>query len=221
MVNIVNKLVENRVRNIRFFLNYPKITIDSEDEEVQKFLNTVNNIIKNDVKTFEEVVATTFLDEDVSSGCINAISEFQKAFNKNNIVSIPIEFSQIVGLTDISHISNYNYDFNLKKRIVLDDIFKKDVDFKMIIQNYIMGEVYEILEKYSEHLTSDIYDLMEESIYICDDPVFYFNEKYLVICISSFELTSRMCNLIEFPICFKNIKNILSDYALENICWGR
>ncbi len=221
MVNIVNQLIEDKVRNIRFFLNYPKMEIDSEDEEVQKFLNTVNSIIKNDVKTFKEVVFTTFSDEEVCLGCINAISEFQKAFNKNNIISIPIEFSQIIGLTDISYISNYNYDFNLRKRITLDDIFRKDVEFERIIQSYIMEEVYEILEKYSGHLTCDIYDLMEETIYICDDPVFYFNETDLVICISSFELTSRMCNLIEFPICFKNIKNMLSDYAIENIFWGR
>ena len=52
-----------------------------------------------------------------------------------------------------------------------------------------------------------------EAIYICDDPVFYFNGRELVICISSFELTSQVDNLIEFPISFKKIKNILSDYA--------
>ena len=80
-----------------------------------------------------------------------------------------------------------------------------------------MEEVYEILDKYASYITYDIYELMMESIYICDDPVFYFNGIELVICISSFELTSQVCNLIEFPISFKKLKNILSDYALKNI----
>ena len=216
MVNIVNGLRENRVKNIRFFLNYPIIELENENEEVNRFVKIVNKVIENDINIFEEVVIATF-NEELIIGNINAISEFIRAFNKNNIISIPIEFSQIIGFTDISHIYSYNYDFNTMEKITLRDIFKEGVDFEKVIRNYIMEEVYEILDKYKNHIRYDIYDLMMESIHICEDPVFYFNDKELVICISSFELTSQVCNLIEFPIDFKSLKNILSDYALENI----
>lgn len=216
MVNIMSGLRDNKVKNMRFFLNYPKIEVNDEDEEVQEFAEIVNKSILNEINIFEEVVIYTYHEENII-GNINAISEYNVAFNKGNIISVPMEFSQIVGLTDISHMYSYNYDFNLKKRITLNDLFKEDVDFEKIIQNYIMEEIYEILDKYMSYITYDIYELMMESIYICDDPVFYFNGIELVICISSFELTSQVCNLIEFPISFKKLKNILSDYALKNI----
>ena len=140
MVNIVNGLRENRVKNIRFFLNYPIIELENENEEVNRFVKIVNKVIENDINIFEEVVIATF-NEELIIGNINAISEFIRAFNKNNIISIPIEFSQIIGFTDISHIYSYNYDFNTMEKITLRDIFKEGVDFEKVIRNYIMEEV--------------------------------------------------------------------------------
>ena len=216
MINIAGKLISNKVNNIRFFLNYPKIDIEEENDQVQKFVELVNKSIKNEVDSFEEIVINTYFEENII-GNVNAISEFQIAFNRGNIISMPMEFTQIIGLTDISHIYSYNYDFNLMKKITLNDIFKQDIDFEKIIESYVMEEIYEILDNYKSNMTYGVYELMMEAIYICDDPVFYFNGRELVICISSFELTSQVDNLIEFPISFKKIKNILSDYALRNI----
>ena len=216
MINIAGKLISNKVNNIRFFLNYPKIDIEEENDYVQKFVELVNKSIKNEVDIFEEIVINTYFEENII-GNVNAISEFQIAFNRGNIISMPMEFTQIIGLTDISHIYSYNYDFNLMKKITLNDIFKQDIDFEKIIESYVMEEIYEILDNYKSNMTYGVYELMMEAIYICDDPVFYFNGRELVICISSFELTSQVDNLIEFPISFKKIKNILSDYALRNI----
>ena len=45
MVNIVNGLRENRVKNIRFFLNYPIIELENENEEVNRFVKIVNKLI--------------------------------------------------------------------------------------------------------------------------------------------------------------------------------
>lgn len=216
MINIAGKLISNKVNNIRFFLNYPKIDIEEENDQVQKFVELVNKSIKNEVDIFEEIVINTYFEENII-GNVNAISEFQIAFNRGNIISMPMEFTQIIGLTDISHIYSYNYDFNLMKKITLNDLFKQDIDFEKIIESYVMEEIYEILDNYKSNMTYGVYELMMEAIYICDDPVFYFNGRELVICISSFELTSQVDNLIEFPISFKKIKNILSDYALRNI----
>ena len=216
MINIAGKLISNKVNNIRFFLNYPKIDIEEESDDVQEFVELVNKSIKNEVDIFEEIVINTYFEENII-GNVNAISEFQIAFNRGNIISMPMEFTQIIGLTDISHIYSYNYDFNLMKKITLNDIFKQDIDFEKIIESYVMEEIYEILDNYKSNMTYGVYELMMEAIYICDDPVFYFNGRELVICISSFELTSQVDNLIEFPISFKKIKNILSDYALRNI----
>ena len=91
------------------------------------------------------------------------------------------------------------------------------VDYEKIIQSYIMEEIYEILDNYTSHITYDLYELMMESIYICEDPVFYFNGRDLVICISSFELTSQVCNLIEFTISFKSFFKVRFLYIFELI----
>ena len=123
MVNIMSGLIDKKVKNMRFFLNYPKIEVDDEGEEVQRFAESVNKSILNEVSIFEEVVIYTYCDE-IIIGNINAISEYNVAFNRGNIVSIPMEFSQLIGLSDISNIYSYNYDFNLMKEITLEDIFK-------------------------------------------------------------------------------------------------
>lgn len=214
MVYITSKLLDKKMGNIRLFLNYPKIDVDIFDVEIEMFSKIVNNAVENEVKIFEDIVVNTYFEEQKG---INAMSEFTVAFNKGNIVSIPIEFSQIFGLTDISHICSYNYDFNLMRKITLLDIFKSEIDFEKIIEGYIMEKIYDILDDYKMNISCDVYDLMAELIYICEDPVFYFNGRELIVCISSFELTNNICNLIEFPISFNKIKNILSDYALKNI----
>ena len=56
MINIAGKLISNKVNNIRFFLNYPKIDIEEENDHVQKFVELVNKSIKNEVDIFEEIV---------------------------------------------------------------------------------------------------------------------------------------------------------------------
>lgn len=213
MIDVEGKLIDKKVNNIRFFLNYPEIKVSRDNKEIYEFTKIVNKFIQNEVSIFEEIMINTYIEENLI-GNINSISEFKVAFNKNNIISIPIEFSQMFGLTDISNIYSYNYDLNLKKKITLSDIFKNDVNFEKIIENYITEKIYDVLNDY---ISCDIYEFMEDIIYICDSPDFYFNENEIVICVSSFELTSKICNLIEFPIEFKKIKNILSDYALKNI----
>ena len=106
MVNITSGLIDKKVKNMRFFLNYPKIEVDDEGEEIQQFAQEVNKSILNEVSIFEEVVIYTYCDE-IIIGNINVISEYNVAFNRGNIVSIPMEFSQIIGLTDISNIYSY------------------------------------------------------------------------------------------------------------------
>ena len=111
MVNIMSGLRDNKVKNMRFFLNYPKIEVNDEDEEVQEFAEIVNKSILNEINIFEEVVIYTYHEENII-GNINAISEYNVAFNKGNIISVPMEFSPIIGLTDISHMYSYNSEEN-------------------------------------------------------------------------------------------------------------
>ena len=154
--------------------------------------------------------------ETKGKGRENVTIDYEVVTNTKRLFSLKINSSVQIN-TSSDEAKVYHIDKKTGKCITLEDIFKEDVDYEKIIQSYIMEEIYEILDNYTSHITYDLYELMMESIYICEDPVFYFNGRDLVICISSFELTSQVCNLIEFTISFKKIKNILSDYALKNI----
>ncbi len=52
MVNITSGLIDKKVKNMRFFLNYPKIEVDDEGEEIQQFAQEVNKSILNEVSIF-------------------------------------------------------------------------------------------------------------------------------------------------------------------------
>ena len=107
MINIAGKLISNKVNNIRFFLNYPKIDIEEENDHVQKFVELVNKSIKNEVDIFEEIVINTYFEENII-GNVNAISEARKY--------LEIVFYSYLQLEQYCCRCFYSYSNNRKKQ---------------------------------------------------------------------------------------------------------
>ena len=126
MLIIENRIIEKEEKSVRYTLNYPVIKLLNKENN---FINFINKKIYEDVLCFKEVVQQ-ILSEDESNILINLLTEYTVTFNENNIISIPIEFNQFIGLYNISYINSYNYDFNLEKEIKLKDIFDKGIDYK-------------------------------------------------------------------------------------------
>lgn len=184
---------------IRFYLTYP--ILQSNFNIIPK----INKFIYEDVINFKELV-NEILTRPIIKGFnykINAISEYRVSYNKNKIISISIEFSQLIGLYDITYINSYNYDIDMEKEIKLKDLFKVNIDYIDIINYFILKN-------------------MDESLYqefrgINDENTFYFTNENLVICFSSYEIHQSYSIALEYKILFKDLLGYLSDYTINNI----
>lgn len=184
---------------IRFYLTYP--ILQSNFNIIPK----INKFIYEDVINFKALV-NEILTRPIIKGFnykINAISEYRVSYNKNKIISISIEFSQLIGLYDITYINSYNYDIDMEKEIKLKDLFKVSIDYIDIINYFILKN-------------------MDESLYqefrgINDENTFYFTNENLVICFSSYEINQSYSIALEYKILFKDLLGYLSDYTINNI----
>ncbi len=199
MLQIGDKKIKSENNLLRFYLSYPVI------ESKSSLISKINDIIYQDVENFKELVSDT-LNKPIIKGFdykINALSEYRINLNENQIISISIEFSQLIGLYDITYVNSYNYDIDLEKEIKLKDLFKENIDYIDIINFFILKDIDEYL-----------YDGFKG---ISDDNTFYITKEYLVICFSSYELDQSYSVALEFKIPIDEIKKYLSDYMINNI----
>ena len=199
MLFIEDKKIKSENKLLGFYLSYPVIKNKSS------FISKINNIIYKDIESFKELVTDT-LNKPIIKNFdykINALSEYKVNLNKNQIISISIDFSQLIGLYDITYVNSYNYDIDLNREIKLKDLFKKAEDYIDIINYFILKEIDEYL-----------YDKFKG---ISDNNTFYITKEYLVICFSSYELDKNYSVALEFKIPIDEIKNYLSDYMINNI----
>ena len=212
MLIIDNKIIESEEDGIRDYLNYPVLRLLNKEN---KFINLINKKIYEDILCFNDV-SRQILSEYELNTSINILTEYIVRFNKNNIISIPIEFNQFIGLNNISYIKSYNYDFNLEKEINLRDIFDKLIDYKKIIIDAIKFQLSNVLECYETEIEYELINFIQ-SIEIYDDQHFYIESDGLVICFSSYEMGSSITNIIEFKLMYEDNINYFSDYFISEI----
>ncbi len=199
MLFIEDKKIKSENKLLGFYLSYPVI------ENKSSFISKINDIIYKDIENFKELVTDT-LNKPIIKNFdykINALSEYKVNLNKNQIISISIDFSQLIGLYDITYVNSYNYDIDLNREIKLKDLFKKDEDYIDLINYFILKDIDEYL-----------YDRFKG---ISDDNTFYITKEYLVVCFSSYELDKNYSVALEFKIPIDEIENYLSDYIINNI----
>lgn len=212
MLIIDNKIIESEEDGIRDYLNYPVLRLLNKEN---KFINLINKKIYEDILCFNDV-SRQILSEYELNTSINILTEYIVRFNKNNIISIPIEFNQFIGLNNISYIKSYNYDFNLEKEINLRDIFDKLIDYKKIIIDAIKFQLSNVLECYETEMEYELINFIQ-SIEIYDNQPFYIESDGLVICFSSYEMGSSITSILEFKLMYEDNINYFSDYFISEI----
>lgn len=212
MLIIENRLIEKEEKSVRYILNYPIIKLLNRENN---FINFINKKIYEDVLCFKEVVQQ-ILSEDESNILINLLTEYTVTFNENNIISIPIEFNQFIGLYNISYINSYNYDFNLEKEIKLKDIFDKGIDYKKFLTDTIKLQLSRKLECYEKEIEDELINLIY-SIKIYEDQPFYLENEGLVICFSSYEMGNSITNILEFKVMYEDAIDYFSDYFISEV----
>ena len=210
-------IIEDRFLNkdeeqVKYLLNYPAIKILNKENG---YIEYINRKIYEDVLCFKDVVKEILIEEK-SNLALNLITKYTIAFNKNNIISIPMEFSQFIDLYNINYINSYNYDINEEKQIKLKDVFDELIDYKTFVGNMIKIQLAMMLDN-NEELEISNYDLinMIYNVEIYDDQVFYLEDDGLVICISSYEMGSNSRSILEFKIMYEDAMYYFSDYFLR------
>lgn len=212
MLIIENRIIEKEEKSVRYTLNYPIIKLLNRENN---FINFINKKIYEDVLCFKEVVQQ-ILSEDESNILINLLTEYTVTFNENNIISIPIEFNQFIGLYNISYINSYNYDFNLEKEIKLKDIFDKGIDYKKFLTDTIKLQLSRKLECCEKEIEDELINLIY-SIKIYEDQPFYLENEGLVICFSSYEMGNSITNILEFKVMYEDAIDYFSEYFISEV----
>lgn len=190
-------------------LNYPIIKSDNENN----IINNINKIIYEDIIAFKSSV------EDIANinNNVSYIStNFYTMYNDKGIISIPIEFTQLDGLYNISYINSYNYDINLEKEINIKDLFNSDIDYMEIINKKIDSKIKHLSRDLSLDKYIMLLDYLKDIIY-SDEPTFYICKDGIVICFSSYELDPTIKDISTFKISFEEDINYLSKYIVERV----
>lgn len=220
MVVIAKELLQYEKDYIKYYINFPKIYYKQENDKdyiKNEMIESVNQIIFEDIMTFMDVVEDTYNVSSEEYTHINSITEFQVGYLSKDIISLAIEFSQLAGFYDISYLKGYNFDFKLKKDIILKDLFKENVDYIKILKKYILIQAKILISELQKYEEDNLYQMGEENICLDEENIFYFTQEHLILPFSSCEIDKEILNLIEFKIPFNKIYNYLSEYAVKNI----
>lgn len=220
MFVIAKELLQYEKDYIKYYINFPKIYYKQENDKdyiKNEMIESVNQIIFEDIMTFMDVVEDTYNVNSEEYTHINSITEFQVGYLSKNIMSLAIEFSQLAGFYDISYLKGYNFDFKLKKDIILKDLFKENVDYIKILKKFILIQAKTLISELQKYEEDNLYKIVEENICLDEENIFYFTQEYLILPFSSCEIDKEILNLIEFKIPFNKIYNYLSEYTVKNI----
>lgn len=213
MVSIQTSSIEKKDNLSVYNLNYPII----KSANKKNIIDNINQRIYEDIISFksliEDILDMTYT-ENRSLSYIN--TDYYISYNDNDIISIPIEFSQIDGLYNISYINSYNYDINLEKEITLEDIFNSNLDYIDLITNKIENKI----KKLSKELSTDKYIMVLDylkDIVLSDNPTFYIDKEGIIICFSSYELNPIIYEISKFKIYFNEDRKYLSKYIIDKV----
>lgn len=210
MVSIQSSSIEKKDNLSIYNLNYPIIESDSK----KNIIDHINQRIYEDIISFKSAIEDISYSKNNNLSCIS--TDYYIAYNNNGIISIPIEFSQLDGLYNISYINSYNYDINLEREINIKDIFNSDMDYMEIITKKIDDKIKELSKELSIDKYIMVLDYLKDIVF-SDNPMFYISKDNIVICFSSYELDPSISDLSTFKISFKEDRSHLSKYIIEKI----
>lgn len=220
MFIIAKEILQYEKNYIKYYINVPKICYEeSINKDLLKIemIESVNRTIFEDIITFMDTMEDNYHIGSLNYTNLSNLTEFQIGYNSKDLISLSLEFSQLNGFYDISYLKGYNYDFKLRKEILLKDLFNENVDYIKILKKYILVEFKKLIIEFEDYMSELANNICEDSIFINEANIFYFTDEYLILPFSSCEIDKEFLNLVEFKIPFNTIYNYLSDYIIENV----
>ncbi|MDU6115822.1 MAG: hypothetical protein E6649_15510 [Paeniclostridium sordellii] len=185
MVGIKTKYINIYNDKLNCTIEYPEIYIKEKDI----FIQQINRRIKEDINIFIDMENDNFqIDKDKS----NIFIDYKLHFNKNNIISLSIIFSEVYRYKNlINYVKTYNFDLNREQIINIQDLIQEKYR-----NNSIIGKIS----------NEDVDDMQN----------FYIGEDSINLVYSSYEIYNTN-KIIEKEIKFKDIYNYLSEYTIQRI----
>ncbi len=201
LINIEKSIIKKNNKYLKSTLEIPIIT--SENSEIN---NKINSIIKKDILNFYEnslKEAESYLqDFDLDNSNFVANSTFEIKKNRDDVISILVKYYKYSGgAHGYYEYIPYNIDLRKGNFIALKDIFKDNVDYKMIINKEIENQIKEMRK--NEKYIDKIYEFHG----IKENQKFYLQDGKIVIFFDLYDIAPYAAGVPEFPITSKNIEN--------------
>ena len=133
--------------------------------------------------------------------------------NRDDVISILVRYYKYSGgAHGYYEYIPYNIDLRNGKLIVLKDIFKDNVDYKILINNEIKEQIKELGKKTKEDVEK-IYDFYG----IKENQKFYFDDSKVVIFFDLYDIAPYAAGIPEFPIPFEKIETNTKEEYLNLI----
>ena len=178
-------------------------TISKINNEIYDYLVDFKNNIKKQSEQYEKEYKSSDKDLSLPKFVYEAYSEFDVAYNKNNLISIPILTYEFTGgAHGMSVLKSFNYNLKSGEELELSNIFKDKIDYKSIINTYIKQEI----EK-----NKDLYFTGKDGFKgIDDNQGFYLENDKLIIYFQLYEIGPYYIGIPKFEIPLNEIKDVIN-----------
>lgn len=209
LISVNSEVLKKQNKYLKSTLEIP--IINSGNSKVD---DKVNGKIKDDILNFYEESlkeAQSFLEDfelDESNFVADASYEVKK--NTINTISILIKYYKYSGgAHGYYEYVPYNIDLRNGNNLTLKDIFKKDIDYKEIIDKEVEKQIKELGKK--EKDLDKVYDFYG----IKENQKFYLKDDKIVIYFDLYDIAPYAAGIPEFPITIDHIKDKIKDEYLE------
>lgn len=194
-----------------FYNSYYNINIlNNINNTIYSHVKNLKDEIKRQAKEYKKEYETVLskLNENYVKYQYELYIDYKVTYNRNNIISIPIESYEFTGgAHGMTYLNSYNYNLINGNQLKLSDMFKKDIDYKKIVNEYI---------NYVISQNPDIYFKGEDGFKgIKEDQSFYIEDDGVVIYFSLYEIAPYYVGIPKFKMEFdkfpKYFKNILRN----------
>ena len=208
--------------NNKFFkadIKYPyikkKSNYNKKDDTQTKIIQNINSAISNTVTTAKDKIekdseeykksyeADSNKDNTIKYQ-YEAIYNYKIAYNKNNILSIPLTMYEFTGgAHGLTNIKSFNYDLVKEKELKLEDLFKANSNYKEVINNHIKEEISKQPENYFQG--------QDGFSSIKDNQDFYISDEGIVIYFSLYDIAPYSSGIPMFTITWDEIIDYLEN----------
>lgn len=161
--------------------DYDKNIIENINEKISSDILDFANRIKEESKQYKKQYEDVYskLDKDYVKYQYEAYSNYAVPYNRNNYLSIPIKTYEFTGgAHGMTYLKSYNYDLSSGKEILFKDLFKEGVDYKKIVDEFIISQISKNPNIYFEG-TEGFKGISEnQNFYIDDEGVVIYFQLY-------------------------------------------